>query len=100
MTKQDIKVPADFALRSLLNQGTAYQKIGEYEKALEFTTKALDQSREADNAEIEAMAFATLGNIRQGLRQYDEAGTSFPGPVGLYSSKAKNENERINAKLA
>src|SRR5258708_21733884 len=94
--KKEKKVPADFALRNLLNQGTAYQKIGEYEKALEFTTKALDQSREADNAEIEAMAFATVGNIRQGLRQYDEAVTAFQAPIYLYASQTKNETERIN----
>src|SRR5258708_29583122 len=107
LSEQTGKPAPGFSLQSALNQGTAYQKIGEYDKALHFANRALDLAREANNVEAEASALKTLGNIYGSLDNaggtesaFDQAVTNYQSAIDLYANKIKNEAERTETMLS
>jgi tetratricopeptide (TPR) repeat protein len=59
--------------RSRKNAAVAYGKLGEYPRAIEQATKALDLARKADDKQQVARCLATLGEMHYRLRSHQAA---------------------------
>lgn len=90
----------NFRQRSLLNQAIAYQRLGESQKALDYTNQALEEVRKAGDVAAEAMALSTLSTIQRAMGKREEAIASLKAAIALYSDKTPNEAERTQLTLA
>ncbi len=93
-------LPKDFALRMLVNQGVAYYRLGDNEKALDFTSRALEQARAEGNSGLEAGSLADLADVQRALGHPDEAITALKAAIALYNDPTKNTLERSAALVA
>ncbi len=58
---------------TLCDLGVLYERLGDFDKALDYHLKSLDIAQRINSAESEAKALNNIGAVYYGLRQYDEA---------------------------
>lgn len=100
LSKTNTSLPRESVLRGLLNQGVAYQKLGEHDKAMSFGLRAIEQARVAEDTETEAQALLIVGNAQKALGHVEEAIQSFNKALELYQTRTYSQTEHINTLLA
>lgn len=102
LSKTVVNIPTEYDLaRVQANQATALQRLGKPHEALDTVNRALEGAQRQGNAAVEAIAYATLGGIRQALGQTAEAIEAYNNAIAIYSGdKAHSDAEHINVLVA
>ena len=79
ISRESSKVTGDRSLESIsyVNLGSTYRDLGDYNKAIEFTEKALEIAKECKNRAVELTCYGNLGNAYRDLGDYNTDVLSF-----------------------